>query len=211
MGYEIIDTYHQIIKDIHKRIFEFKTVWNEANEKRLFQELAFCLLTPQSKAENAWKTIIKLTENKKLFEANISSISNDLNLVRFKNNKASYLVEARERFFNNSKGIREILSKFTSVYEKRKWLNINIKGYGLKESSHFLRNIGFVEDIAILDRHILRNLKRFNVISEIPKSIPEKKYFQIENQMKNFSNKISIPLGHLDFIFWYNETQTIFK
>ena len=208
---EIIDTYHQIEKDIHNRIFEFKSVWNEADEKRLFQELVFCLFTPQSKAVNAWETVIKLTENNKLFEANTSSISNDLNLVRFKNNKASYLVKAREMFFNNSKGIRETLLEFTSVYEKRKWLNRNIKGYGLKESSHFLRNIGFVEDIAILDRHILRNLKRFNVISEIPKSIPEQKYFQIENQMKKFSNKISIPLGHLDFIFWFNETQTIFK
>jgi len=208
---EIIDTYHQIKKDIHNRIFEFKSVWNEADEKRLFQELVFCLFTPQSKAVNAWETVIKLTENNKLFEANASSISNDLNLVRFKNNKASYLVKAREMFFNNSKGIRETLLEFTSVLEKRKWLNRNIKGYGLKESSHFLRNIGFVEDIAILDRHILRNLKRFNVISEIPKSIPEQKYFQIENQMKKFSNKISIPLGHLDFIFWFNETHTIFK
>jgi len=208
---EIIDTYHQIIKDIHNRIFDFKSVWNEADEKRLFQELAFCLLTPQSKAENAWKTIIKLTENNKLFEATTSSISNDLNLVRFKNNKASYVVEAREMFFNNSTGIRETLSEFTSVYEKRKWLNNSIKGFGLKESSHFLRNIGFVEDIAILDRHILKNLKKFNVINEIPKSIPEKKYFQIESQMKKFSNEIRIPLGHLDFIFWYNETHTIFK
>jgi len=208
---EIIDTYHQIIKDIHNRIFDFKSVWNEANEKRLFQELAFCLLTPQSKAENAWKTIIKLTENNKLFEANTSSISDDLNLVRFRNNKASYLVEAREIFFNNPKGIRETLSEFTSVSEKRKWLNNNIKGYGLKESSHFLRNIGFVEDIAILDRHILKNLKKFNVIDEIPKSISEKKYFQIENQMKEFSNEIGISLAHLDFIFWYSETNTIFK
>jgi len=208
---EIIDTYHQIIKDIHNRILDFKSVWNKADEKRLFQELAFCLLTPQSKAENAWKTIIKLTENNKLFEATISSISNDLNLVRFKNNKAAYLVEAREIFFNNSKGIRETLFEFTSVFEKRKWLNNNIKGFGLKESSHFLRNIGFVEDIAILDRHIMKNLRKFNVISEIPKSIPEKKYFQIENKMKKFSNEIRIPLGHLDFIFWYNETHTIFK
>ena len=208
---EIIDTYNQIKRDIQNRISGFKTLWQEADEKRLFQELAFCLLTPQSKAENAWKTIIKLTKNNKLFEANTSSISDDLNLVRFRNNKASYLVEAREMFFNNRKGIRETLSELTSISEKRKWLNNNIKGYGLKESSHFLRNIGFVEDIAILDRHILKNLKRFNVISEIPKSIPEKKYFQIESQMKKFSNEIRVPLGHLDFIFWYNETHTIFK
>ena len=208
---EIIDTYNKIEKIILNRIIEFKYVWDEADEKRLFQELAFCLLTPQSKAENAWKTIIKLTKNNKLFEANTSSISDDLNLVRFKNNKASYLVKAREMFFNNSTGIRETLSEFSSVSEKRKWLNNNIKGYGLKESSHFLRNIGFVEEITILDRHILKNLKKFNVINQIPKSIPEKKYFQIENQMKKFSNEIKIPLAHLDFIFWYNETHTIFK
>ncbi len=208
---ELLDTYNKIKPDILNRIIEFKSVWNEADEKRLFQELAFCLLTPQSKAENAWKTIIKLTENNKIFEAKQSSISDDLNLVRFKNNKAFYLVEAREMFFNNSKGIRETLSEFTSVHEKRKWLNINIKGYGLKEASHFLRNIGFVEEITILDRHILKNLKKYNVIDEIPKSVSEKKYYEIENKMKDFSKKNNIPLEYLDIIFWYNETNTIFK
>lgn len=208
---ELYKTYKKIKPEIENRISEFKSIWINADEKGLFQELAFCLLTPQSKAENAWKTIIKLTNNKKLFKADKISISDDLNLVRFKNNKASYLVEARERFFINSKGIRKTLSEMESVYEKREWLNSNIKGYGLKESSHFLRNLGFVEDIAILDRHILKNLKIFNVIPEIPKSIPPKKYFQIENDMKVFSNEIEIPLGHLDFIFWYNETKTIFK
>lgn len=208
---ELLDTYNKIKPDILNRIIEFKSVWNEADEKRLFQELAFCLLTPQSKAENAWKTIIKLTENNKIFEAKKSSISDDLNLVRFKNNKAFYLVEAREMFFNNSKGIRKTLSEFTSVHEKRKWLSINIKGYGLKEASHFLRNIGFVEEITILDRHILKNLKKYNVIDEIPKSVSEKKYYEIENKMKDFSKKNNIPLEYLDIIFWYNETNTIFK
>ncbi|MCD4773128.1 MAG: N-glycosylase/DNA lyase [Bacteroidales bacterium] len=208
---ELFNTYKKIKPDILNRITEFKSVWNNADEKRLFQELAFCLLTPQSKAQNAWKAIIKLTENQRLFEGNSVAIAKDLNLVRFRNNKAGYIVRAREMFFDNSKGIRETLSELTSITEKRNWLNKNIKGYGLKESSHFLRNIGFVEDITILDRHILKNLKKFNVIDEIPKSISEKKYFEIENQMKEFSNENKIPLSHLDFIFWYNETKTIFK
>jgi len=177
---ELFDTYNKIKPDILNRIIEFKSVWNEADEKSLFQELAFCLLTPQSKAQNAWKTIIKLTENNKLFEAKASSISDDLNLVRFRNNKAGYIVRAREMFFNNSKGIRETLLEFTSVHEKRNWLNKNIKGYGLKESSHFLRNIGFGNEIAILDRHILRNLKDYNIIEEIPKSIPKKNIFKLK-------------------------------
>ena len=208
---ELFNTYNKIKPDILNRIIEFKSVWNEAGEKRLFQELAFCILTPQSKAQNAWKTIKKLTENQKLFEGNSAAIAEDMNLVRFRNNKAGYIVRTREMFFYNSKGIRKTLSEVTSVHDKRNWLNKNIKGYGLKESSHFLRNIGFVEEIAILDRHILRNLKKYNVIDEIPKSITEKKYFQIENQMKEFSNEIGITLAHLDFIFWYNETNTIFK
>ena len=81
----------------------------------------------------------------------------------------------------------------------------------MKESSHFLRNIGFVEEVSILDRHILRNLKNFNVIDEIPETLSEKKYYEIENKMKRFSKEINISLGYLDFIFWYKATNTLFK
>ncbi len=208
---KLFDTYKKIKPDILNRIIEFKSVWNNADEKRLFQELAFCLLTPQSKAENAWKTILNLSDNQMLFHSNAEALANEMNLVRFKNNKARYVVEAREMFFNNSKGIRKTISEQQTVFDKRNWLNKNIKGYGLKESSHFLRNIGFVEDITILDRHILKNLKNFNVIKEIPKSISENKYFEIENKIKEFSSETKIPLSHLDFIFWYNETKSLYK
>lgn len=207
----MFDIYKKIKPDILKRINEFQSVWSEADEKRLFQELAFCLFTPQSKAQNAWKTIIILTENQKLLKGNTAAIAEDLNLVRFRNNKASYLVEAREMFFNNSKGIRKTLTEFSSVSEKRNWLNKNIKGYGLKESSHFLRNIGFGKEIAILDRHILRNLLNYKVINEIPKSISEKKYYEMESRMKDFSYKINIPLEYLDFVLWFKETNKLFK
>ena len=204
-------TYNIIKTDIQNRISEFKSVWIHADEKKLFQELAFCLLTPQSKAKNAWKSIMILTKNQKIYEAEANAIAEDLNLVRFRNNKSRYIVEARKKFLNNSKGIRETLNEQKSIFEKRDWLNKNIKGFGLKESSHFLRNIGFVEDIAILDRHILKNLKKYNVIDEIPKAVSEKKYYEIERKMKNFAKKIKIPLEHLDLIFWYNEANTIFK
>ncbi|MBC8489232.1 MAG: hypothetical protein H8D45_24690 [Bacteroidetes bacterium] len=97
------------------------------------------------------------------------------------------------------------------VFEKRKWLVKNVKGIGFKEASHYLRNIGFVENIAILDRHILKNLKIYNVINEIPKSLTFGKYIRIENKMKDFSREINISLEFLDFVFWYKETGEIFK
>ncbi len=208
---EIRNILDLIKPDVNKRIKNFKSLWQEADEKKLFQELSFCLLTPQSKAQNAWKAILILSKNNLLFTGKQNEIAQHLNYVRFKNNKALYIVKAREQLFNNSQGIKKILSAFLSVNEKRNWLLKNITGFGLKEASHFLRNIGFVEDISILDRHILKNLKEFNVIDEIPSILPEKKYYEIENKMKQFSEEINISLGYLDFIFWYKATNTLFK
>ncbi len=82
---------------------------------------------------------------------------------------------------------------------------------GYKESSHFLRNIGFGDDIAILDRHILKNLVKYGVIKEIPKSLTDKKYLEIEQKMKKFSEEAEIPFSHLDLLWWSEETGEIFK
>lgn len=82
---------------------------------------------------------------------------------------------------------------------------------GYKEASHFLRNIGLADDLAILDRHILKNLKIFGIIEEIPKSLSKKKYLEIEEKMRNLANEVNIPLSHLDLLFWSKETGEIFK
>lgn len=202
----------KIIKpEVDERIKSFKDVWEGNNSERLFQELAFCLLTPQSKAENAWNAILLLDKNNLLYTGNSEQISIHLNTVRFKNNKARYIVKARETFSNNLNEIKETLSSIPTTKTKREWLVKNITGYGLKESSHFLRNIGFSEDIAILDRHILRNLVNYNVIDEIPKSITQKIYLEIENKMELFSKSINISMTYLDFIFWYNAKSSLFK
>ena len=86
-----------------------------------------------------------------------------------------------------------------------------IKGIGYKEASHFLRNIGLGKDIAILDRHILKNLKRYGVISRVPLSIPAKSYLNIEERARAFASMIGISLGELDLLFWSRETGEIFK
>ena len=208
----LLNLLDKIKPDIDNRINEFKLIWKEADEKRLFQELAFCILTPQSKAKNAWRAVSSLYESGILFNATSEKISNELNIVRFKNNKARYIIDTRN-LFANSDGfkIRKLLNDAGDVFEKRKWLVKNVNGIGYKEASHYLRNIGFVENIAILDRHILKNLKIYNVINEIPKSLTFDKYIRIENKMKDFSREINISLEFLDFVFWYKETGEIFK
>ena len=203
---EIKNIYHNTEDEIKLRLKEFRKLGEYGSEKDLFTELIFCLLTPQSKAMLCWETVETLLNENLLFEGSAEEISGKLNKVRFRNRKAEYIVEAREHF-----PLRTKIKKFSNIYDAREWLVKNVKGMGYKEASHFLRNIGYRDDLAILDRHILKNLKYYGVIKHIPASLTRKKYLEIERKMKEFSERINIPMSHLDLVLWYKETGRVFK
>ncbi|MFW6040296.1 MAG: N-glycosylase/DNA lyase [Thermoplasmatota archaeon] len=202
--------YSKIKKEIESRLNDFKKVWEEGDE-RVFHELIFCLFTPQSKAKVCWNTVKKLKEEQ-LLSAEEEEIAEEIKKVRFRFNKAGYLVEAREKFVEESSiSLKEKIRSFSDQKKAREWIVNNVKGLGLKEASHFLRNIGMADNLAILDRHILKNLDDMDVIEAIPKTLTKKRYLEIEEKMKSFSEYIDIPLAHLDLLLWYRETGEIFK
>lgn len=211
--YEIEKIYKEKQKDIEKRLKEFKEIWEKGSNEDIHAELSFCILTPQSKAVNAWKAITTLRENGLLFNGSAEDIVEYLNIVRFKNNKAKYLVALREQM-QNEKGemiTKDFFNSITDVKEKREWIVKNIKGMAYKEAGHFLRNVGFGKEIAILDRHILKNLVKLEVIEDVPKSLTSKLYLEIEEKMKAYCKFISIPMDSLDLLLWYKEAGEIFK
>lgn len=210
---DLKETYKKLYEEINSKLELFSNVWKNSSEKELFMEIAFCILTPQSKAKNAWEAIKILSNDDLLFKGKADDFKEILNLVRFKNRKSEYLVLLRD-FFTDEKGninVRGKLGNMDNIIEKREWFIQNIKGIGMKEASHILRNIGFGEEITILDRHILKNLLKYNVIDEIPKTITKKKYLDIEEKMILFSKKVKIPLSAMDMVLWYSETGEIFK
>jgi len=208
---KLLESYKKKKDEIKKRLEEFKEVLNQPDE-RIFAELAFCICTPQSKATAAWVAITTLMKNDYLFSGSEKLIRPFLNVVRFANNKTKYIVEARNFFTKNDKlRIKEKIKSFNDILKLREWLVENVKGLGYKESSHFLRNIGLGNCLAILDVHILKNLKEYEVIEEIPKNLTKNNYLEIENKMKNFSKLIGISLDELDLLFWSEETGIIFK
>ena len=99
---EILKIHKEIKKGIEKAIKSYKTAW-EGTEEKVFAEMAFCILTPQSKAKNAWQAITNLIENGLLYKGKPEEIVDFLNIVRFKNNKSRYLVELRELMTKNGK------------------------------------------------------------------------------------------------------------
>ena len=209
---ELISQYRARRSEIKKRLKSFNALGKGA-DKDIFSELCFCITTANANALLCDKAIAELKQSGLLLKGRRSHIRPVLKgRVRFHNKKADFIVRARELF---KKGRRlDIKNKIDArdVIATRDWLVLNIKGFGYKEASHFLRNIGLGRDIAILDRHILKNLKRHGVISSIPPSVGSRKiYTDIEDKMRRFSARIGIPMDELDLLFWSIQTGFIFK
>ncbi|MDU4652822.1 N-glycosylase/DNA lyase [Sneathia sanguinegens] len=208
---EILEINEKIKDEISLKIKEYKDAFLY-NEKDFFAEIAFCILTPQSKAKNAWKIIEILKENGLLYSGTSEELVDYLNLVRFKNTKAKRLVDLRNLLTIDKRlAAKEIIFHTKNVIEIREWLVKNVKGFGYKEASHVLRNLGFGENIAILDRHILRTLKKLDIIDEIPKTLSPSNYKKIENKMREYSKYVGISMDRLDLIFWYKQLHYLFK
>lgn len=229
---ELMDLYYPVKGLIESRLREFRHIWEDGSDEDLFRELVFCLLTPQSRAKTCWAAVQRLVS--KCMICNISSegakeaqkegpkkeglrkeglrkedVQRELVGVRFSERKAEYICLARRMF--STRSLRAILEGFSSSFAAREWLVQNVKGLGYKEASHFLRNIGLGEDLAILDRHILKNLKLLGVIDEIPSSLSKRTYLEIEKKMTAFSKRVEIPMGNLDLLLWYKEAGEVFK
>lgn len=201
---ELKGIYSSIKKIIKERIKEFR---GKNNDEKLL-ELIFCLLTPQSKAKNCWNSVCRIAKCG-ISNPDKKKIKESLKGVRFHNNKTEYIIQAINILKNNPFLIHNL--KKMEEKERREFIVKKFKGIGFKEASHFLRNIGLGENLAILDRHILKNLKKINVIDEIPKTLTRKKYIDIESKMKNFSEYIGIPMEELDLLLWFKETGEVFK
>ncbi len=203
---------HKEIEDtIVGRLNEFKQKYKKMEEPILW-ELIFCLLTPQSRAKTCWRAVEKMKEKQVHLQPSRETIISLIHGVRFKYKKGEYILEAIKKFMpGEGESLKRLLENIENDMLRRDFLVKEIKGLGMKEASHFLRNIGWGEDIAILDRHILKNLRFYGVIDKLPSSISRGNYLEIEKKMREFSLQIGIPMSHLDLLLWYKETGEVFK
>ena len=94
---ELKASYESRKDEIKRRLDDFKKVFEEGDE-RVFEELAFCLCTPQSKATASWNAITSLKRNGLLYKGTAEQIKPFFNTVRFNETKSKRIVMAREMF-----------------------------------------------------------------------------------------------------------------
>ena len=188
---------------IETRLHEFIEAGKGSNED-LFSELCYCLLTANFVAEKAMKIqkelgngFLTLPEND--LEARLRELGHRFPLAR-----AKYIVEARQ----HKNKLKRLLATLNE-HEMRKWLIGNVRGLGLKEASHFLRNVG-ATDVAIIDFHIVDILVKYCAI-EKPKTLTPKRYMDIEEMLRSLAVRTGTTLAELDLYLWFAETGKLLK
>jgi len=189
------------------RLSDFKKNIKKNNDE-LFVELCFCIIVANNSIENglrAYNSIgldfLKLEEKELKEKLKITA-------RRFYNKRAEYIINARRVKNDLYIKIKELKNLEINELDFRNWLADNIKGFGLKEASHYMRNLGFF-NFAILDRHILKFLYKNDIIKEIPKTITRKNYFEIEKIIIDLAKELNMNMAELDVYLFYIDSGRI--
>jgi N-glycosylase/DNA lyase len=201
-------------KAVRARLAEFHEVWRSGSDERLWEELAFCIFTAGASARMGLKAIEAVRPF--LLKGRRDQMTQALKQAgahRFPIARPGYIVATRSYLRTDCRmALRDRLSRFANPMERRDWLarEKRIKGLGYKESSHFLRNIGF-RGHAILDKHVLRCLTDVGVVETARPPTSRERYLEVEDRLNRFARDIRIDFDELDLVLWSMKTGEILK
>ncbi|MDI3502507.1 MAG: N-glycosylase/DNA lyase [Archaeoglobi archaeon] len=192
----------EISEVIRKRIEEFIELGNR-EEKEIFKELCFCILTANFRADRCIEIQRRIDDG--FLNLSFEELRDELRKLghRYPERRAEFIVEARKHI-GVLKGLLEMEER-----EAREWLVRNIRGVGYKEASHFLRNVGKM-NVAIIDKHIMSILSEFLGI-EKPRSMTRRRYLEMENILRGIAEEVGLSLGELDLYLWFMKTGKVLK
>ena len=218
---EPVLTHYEILKEKSNK----RKNWLDVPEEHMWNEICFCILSANVSYDLVKSCITVLNDEgyldieqlinnknskKKLFNILNSSKfepkkkDGTLRKYRYPRVRSEQIIKAAQFIYLENKSIKQILKKFESDIDARNYLALNISGLGIKEASHFLRNIHYSDSLAILDIHMLEFLRQRTLIQfkkghALTKSI----YLKIETVLRNYVKFHKLNLAVFDLAVWY--------
>jgi N-glycosylase/DNA lyase len=209
---QILITHRARRKIIRARLNEFKEIWQNGSDERLWEELVFCIFTAGASAKMGIRSIEAIRPL--LLKGTHEELTNRLlGVHRYPKARSGYIVVTRNYLYEDcGMKLRKRLESFKDPIERRDWIakERRIKGLGYKEASHFLRNIG-LKGYGILDKHILRSLAELDVIDSPQPPSTRARYLAVEEALRKFSQDIKIDFDELDLVLWSMKTGEVLK
>ncbi len=95
-----------------------------------------------------------------------------------------------------------LCSEKTNAAEARLRLVTAMYGVGPKQASMFLRDVGASNDLAIIDRHVLRYMCAVGMTSSPPPVASIGAYERVEATLRRYADRLGYSLGCLDTALW---------
>jgi N-glycosylase/DNA lyase len=207
MREEFLNHYKVVEEHAKSKLNSFSSL-RDASHEELFEEMAFCVFAANSSAKMGLLAVDLLRPV--LHDGTLDDYKKCVfKKVRFYNKRAEYLFYNRVRLDELGVDLKEVL-RSDDVFGNRLFIRDNFKGFGLKESSHFLRNTGN-QGLCIIDKHILSVMKDLDVLraDDFPKR--DSDYFRIEKKIKDFAEEYNLDVDVLDLAAWSFRTGEIIK
>jgi N-glycosylase/DNA lyase len=201
-------------------------IWNQLPEQKLWEELVSCILGSRINFEIAFFYTNQLSNNRLIdierilddpisAEKSIRSLLNSsLYALKFTDkyvkypfhqSRSEYIVRTALNIYKcNETSLKTVLNQCDNEFDARDAIHELSTGIGYKQSSLFLRNIGFSKNLAILDTHVLKYMVFMDLLSDFSKKdiANKKKYIQTENILNNYAISCNKNLSRLDIAIW---------
>lgn len=214
---EIIQSYQRFSEH-----YQDQRDWRDLDDSVLWGELCLCILSSNVRFETAVSALRRLldkglltrNDSRKLARGKIAAElarpvylpprkNGSLRRYRFPNVRASNLASAWDVMYRERNGVKAFLMESSSVDATRLQLAKMIPGIGLKEASHFMRNVKFADSVAIIDTHIVKFLREYAGLEvSFQNGFTSRDYFALEDLMRKISDQFNLSLAALDMAIW---------
>ena len=162
--------------------------WTSMTEDALWRELVACILGSRVRFEVAHAAVERMAMRQLFSEYRTSSgyqqyekdvmqaLTNEGVQGKFSRHpfyrvRANQIRLAAERFYGGRNTLRSFLEHSGDIRDTRRRLILEVSGLGPKQASLFLRNIGYSENIAVLDIHVLTYMRWVGLIEAPLKAV----------------------------------------
>ena len=186
------------------------------DDRTLWRQFMNCLLSSQVPYELACAAAQAIDEASVLTNGTLEATIADVRTVlsrplcvegrlrryRFYNSKAAQLARSWVTI-QAAGGLAPLVDGFQDDHAARRWFIDNAPGVGPKQASMFLRDIGYSQDLAVLDRHTLDYMVLAGLCPPGPRFVSSlSRYLELEALLRDHARSLGHSLGHLDRAIW---------
>lgn len=122
---------------------------------------------------------------------------------RFSRRRGKAIRLSAERLYGCGQSLKGLLSASTDSRIVRRELICRLNGIGPKQSSMFLRNVGFTDELAVLDVHTIRFVQLRHICETQGRNMSSPRVYEhVEDALRQYAVGLGYPVGCLDTAIW---------